>query len=220
MSNSAKFLPFITEKSSEISIFKAIIQRTKGSTKSAIADFYSIILTLGINETRNKIDSFSTALTSSGKIKELLSQHPQYHLHKNVQLFWTYVPYMEKFQNKQAEPFTPEEYEILFSVLAMVKPESLTGSGFVLEKEKYEVYERFSKESFNIDVCNIDGIKISKKDSDRVGFTCLEEFKAYIAANMNTEKELSILPIKVGDNAKCNIATYEKHHCRSPYKQD
>lgn len=220
MSNSVKFLPFITEKSSEISIFKAIIQRTKGLSKSAIADLYSIILTLGIKETRNKIDSFSKDLTSSDKIKELISQHPQYHLHKNVQLFWTYVSYMEKFQNKQDKPFAQEEHEILFSVLAIVKPKSLISSGFVLEKEKYELYERFSKESFNIDICNIDGIKIAENDSDRVGFTCWEEFKAYIASNINTEKELSILPIKVGDDAKYNAAIYEKHHCRSPYKQD
>ena len=119
---STVFLPFIKESSSELAVFKAIVQRTKGSTLSTISDLYAIILTLGITEARKKVDSYPAEFTTSAKIKELINEHPQYHIVKNEQTFWACaVVHEEQNTNSDYLQYTPVEREIFFTVVAILK---------------------------------------------------------------------------------------------------
>ena len=216
---SVKFLPFITEKSSEPAIFKAIVQRTKGYSSGTVADLYAIVLNLGIKEARKKVESFPEELTTTEKIKELISQHPQHHVKKSEQLFWSCVMHHED-SNKDSDydNYSLEEKELMFSTIAICKPENLAGAGFKLGNDLYKVY---ANTEFDINTRNIKGIKIAEDKSERIGFTSWEELKAYVAFNANRETKLTVLPVFMQESRKAiTESDYEKNHCTSPYKRN
>lgn len=211
------FLPFVTETSSEEAIFKAIVQRTKGSNTITIANLFSIVLNLGITKARSKLSSYSDDLSTSAKIKELISDNPDFHVPKNIAVFWSYVMRFESSNEESHPVFNTEELEIFFTVLATQKPEAFFDAGFNVEHSKYVKY---SDGSFNSGIGSIKGVIITNEDSIRVGFTCWEEFKAYLANRENSEILIRVLPVFIDRDIKeVNQSTYENQHCANPYNR-
>lgn len=213
----SKFLPFITKTSSEEAIFKAILQRTKGSTPSAVINLLSVVLVKGLEYVRGKIDSLDDNLTTSVKVKEVIAQETEHHIPLSEREFWSYVGMcaMPKLSN-----FTPYEQKILFIVLATCKPESLSNNGFNISKNVYEKCKELSKETFDSGITNIPGIVITEEASERTGFTCWEEFKAFLAVNYYNEDEhiKALFPVFINTDADTvSDTTYAENHCVSPY---
>ena len=217
MSTSTVFLPFITAKSSEEAIFKSIVQRTKGSSSSTIANLFAIVLSIGIDKIRKKLDSYPTNLTTSAKIKELVSDHTEVHIQKSETTFWTYVMRMEQKSGEAHPIFNKEELRTFFSVLASRKPKALSAAGFGAVDHKK--YLKYSENSFDIGCSSIKNLKITEKDSERVGFTCWEEFKTYIAFSLSDDSVTSILPVFISNqDRELTAQDYENSHCSSPYR--
>lgn len=210
------FLPFIKTTSSEEAIFKAIIQRTKGSNVNTVANLFSILLNLGITKARKKIDSYPDNLTMSAKIKELISDNTDVHVQKSETLFWSCAMDFERTSKEPHPLFSTAELEIFFSVLATCRPKSLPDAGFNIDHAKYAA---FSKQSFDFSVAGIVGVSITEKDSERIGFSCWEEFKAYLACIGGSDSNIKIMPVYIqADKRNISQAEYENRHCVTPYK--
>lgn len=212
------FLPYIKDSSSEEAVFKALIKRAKGSNANTIANLFSIVLNLGIEKTRTKLDSYSSNLTTSAKIKELISDNTDLHVQKSEMLFWACVMDFERTTDEPHPSFDKDELEIFFSVLVTCKPESLADAGFHVDHAKYL---DCSKQSFDVPVAHIKGVSITEKDAQRTGFSCWEEFKAYLAHISSTETNVKIMPVFIqADIRNISQAEYENRHCISPYNRN
>ena len=211
----SSFLPFIKETSSEDAIFKAILKRAKGSSFSAISNLLSVVLSAGIESIRAKIDNLDDNLTTSAKVSEVVAQESIHHIPQSSREYWNYV---SKYFKPKTTDFTDAENEIFFTVLAAKKPESLEKNGFIVEPELLKKLTKYSDESADLGIRSISGIEISSEDSQRIGFTCWVEFKAFLAMKSTTNTVIKIIPTYIKTSA--SVVTdhiYSENHCVSPY---
>lgn len=210
-------LPFITEKSSDAAIFKAIVQRTKGSSVMAITNLFSVIQHMGIKGARVKVDSYHSDLTTKDKLAELVAEHPAFHIPKSEGLFWSCVMRNEQVLNpvEHYPQYSTEERAILFSVLAVVSATKLEKTEFALSFDKHKKYSEYQKESFDVNLRDLKFVKITEKESKRLGFSSIEEIKAFVAFNEIEERVINVFPVQVGTSF--SVAEYTKKHCDSPY---
>jgi hypothetical protein len=215
---STVFLPFITETSSEEAIFKSILQRTKGSNTASIANLFSIVLAIGIKKVREKLDDYPSNLSTTAKIRELVANHHGMHVQKVNIDFWLSVMRFERTSNTPHPVFSEKDLEIFFSVLAENKPESLEAAGFNIGHEKYL---KFKDSAFDTHAKTFENIKITEKDSQRVGFTSWEEFKAFIAHKSDSPDEIiRVLPVYIDKHlSEVERLDYADKSCVSPYKE-
>tara|TARA_R110000744_G_scaffold170264_2_gene288398 strand:- start:5722 stop:6372 length:651 start_codon:yes stop_codon:yes gene_type:complete len=215
----SKFLPFINENSTEHAVFKAVLQRSKGSSLTALTDLFSVLLGLGIEEARKRIDALPKELTVTNKIKELVANHPQYHIKKSVQLFWSYITDFERRNVGEGfKDYSKTEIEVFVSVLAIRKLERLQELGFQVFTESLESYKKYSQEDFNPDVADINGLLITESSSQLLGFVCLEELKAFIATKENTDSVYNFMPVFIDvKREELTEDAYYRNHCVSPY---
>jgi hypothetical protein len=220
---SSKFLPFIKNTSSDTAVFKAVIQRSKGTSYANIATLFAIIIDLGIDKVREKLEKFPEMMTITECLNELISQHTPYVIPKKELSFWAYImKHYENHNGPQSTPYTREEREVLFAVLAYFKPDSLPLAGFDTDKaplKKLASFKEFSYDNFNEDVVQISSV-LFKTDAPRIGFTCFEELKAFIAVRESDKPNTTIMPIlmKLDSNGKLSKAAYAQHHCKTPYE--
>ena len=207
------FLPFITEKSSDLSVFKAIVQRTKGLSVSNAATLFSLILNKGITEVRVKLDKYPEELTASQKISELLSQHSEYAIPKSSELFWYFVLKNEEKDKNSSTAITFLERSAMFAVLAFNRTEKLKDAGFDVD---ISFYIDASEESFDANTSELP-VLFSSSCEKRIGFTCWEEFKAYVMYRSDKTK-ITIMPVFIPIPAEdITKLDYENSHCSSPY---
>jgi len=211
----SNFLPFIKKTSSEEAIFKAILQRTKGSTSSALTNLFSVVLAVGVENLRTKIDSLDDNLTTSAKVAEIIAQETQHHVPQSEREFWSHVA---KYVMPKNSNFSTQEMKTFFTVIAVHKPENLQKNGFGISSSLQRKLTEFSKESYEPSITGVPGIEISEDSSERIGFTCWEEFKAFLAIKSSDETTIKVSPAYIKTNA--DIVTdhiYSENHCVSPY---
>ncbi len=214
MSN-ATFLPFIKNTSSAEAVFKAILKRTKGSSNSALSNLLSVVLMLGVEEVRAKIDRMDDNLTTSAKVADLVAQEIQHHIPQAEREFWEFA---SKHMNLKVKGLDSAELEIFFTVLATHKPQELETSGCGIAPYTYERLVSHAKEDYNTDIDEVPGVKICEDHGVRVGFTCWEEFKAYLAIKASDENITEVCPVYIKTAADPVTAhIYSENHCSSPY---
>jgi hypothetical protein len=210
---SYNFLPFITEKSSESSIFKAIIKRGKGLTSSQLSNLYALVLIKGINEIRKTLNNESDEFTATERITNLLAQYTEYLIPKSVETYWYFVLKNIDTTGSNAYDMTFVDRAAMFTTIAIHRPEKLLSAGFKIDADKFKYA---SETAFNILVADTE-LVFSTNDSTRIGFTCWEEFKAYTVYHFSAPK-YKILPVFIDKNiSKVNTLDYEDKHCSSPY---
>ena len=210
------FLPFIKETSSEDVVFKAILKRTKGSATSALTNLFSVVLGAGIENVRTKIDSLDDNLATSAKVAEVVAQETEYHIPQSERSFWSYVA--KYYMPKTPRNLTNTELEIFFTVIAVHRPENLAVNGFVIESNLLEKLVEFSKETCEPGIADVPGVAITEKSEFRTGFTCWEEFKAFLAMISNDEVETEVSPVYIKTASDVVTAhIYSENHCISPY---
>jgi len=208
---SSKFLPFVTPESTEESVFKAIIQRTKDVHHEKILALFSIVISLGIELVRKKFNSLPEKFTATEKIFELITQNPQYSLPKSELLFWKYVVSLEHHTAKNK---SEELNEIMLVALILFKPLAAEKHISKINVEKYKVY---SSEEYNPELYKINNFSFSS-EYERIGFTCLEELKAYLAFNEESKVPFCFCPVKINSEKMLpEKLDYETNHCISPY---
>lgn len=212
-------LPYINENSSETAIFEAILRRAKGATISSISNLFTVILRMGINSARAKVDGYKDALTTKDKLVKLVSEYPQYHLPKNEVLFWSFfMRNMESVSGiKHHEDYERAECEVLFSVLAITNPVALEDAGFDISKEVLFSCLEYSKEDFNIKTRDMKSVQITQKDSEILGFSGFEEFKAFVCFRECYNLPTKVFPVEVKIPFK--ESAYTAKYCSSPYKE-
>ena len=208
------FLPFITKTSSEETIFKAILQRTKGSTNSAISNLFSVVLMDGIENVRSKMDDMQGSMTTSAKIKDVVSQSTEHHIPQSERTFWSYVLLNLP---RDTSNFSINDQKIMFAVLAVYKPEQLSYNGYVLSPELLKKCKEYSGELLDIGINAVPGIKITEKAEERVGFTSWEEFKAFLAVNYYNEDTKNLSPAFIDSDEEVPSQIYSENHSTSPY---
>lgn len=209
------FLPFVTSTSSEKAILNAILKRTKGSSYNAIADLFAILMHLGIDQARQKIDNYPANLTTSAKLQEFTSDHREFHTSKSAFSYWSYVLNMGDVKTPEDTGFSKAEFEVYFCTLASKFPSKLESAGIVIDIEKYK---KFEQKDFDMSSAAIKSV-VFTNSGKRIGFTSWNEFKAYIASRQNDDAEvLEVMPVHVKkDISEVTPADYENLHCVSPY---
>jgi hypothetical protein len=213
------FLPFITKNSPEEVVFKAILQRTKGSTETAVFNLFTTVIIAGIDKVRADMNNLgSEFLTTSEKVAQVVSQVSAYHVSKNERKFWAFA---KKYVKTKTKSITEEQQQLFFTVLAVHKPESLKSNGYEIKESLYKKLLEVSKEEYDLNISDIENVIISNNDLFRVGFTCWEEFKAYIATKSDKEITTEVYPvyIKSSKSTQPTSITYSENHCAPPYKE-
>lgn len=193
----SKFLPFITDKATPLSIFKALVQRSKGLSNQELYILFSAILCIGINKIKEKVKTFPENYSTNHIIKTLLTKNQQFAPSRNTLRFWEYVIKNFGFDNiKTNADYTNAEIVVLFSSLAKHKEEFLKELGFDL---KMEFFKNFSEEGYKTQIKNLNVDFTNKKN--KVSFVNLEEFIAYVAYQLTTSSDtVSFYPVAVKYN--------------------
>lgn len=213
----SSFLPFIKSSSSEDAIFKAIIQRTKGSPNSALINLFSVVLVIGVEEIRTRIEKMDKNLPTSVKVSEIVAQGTEHHIPNSERKFWEYVS--KHYKPNRPSNFTTEELAVFLTVLAVHKPESLQSSEFDIGTEKLKKLLEYSKETCKPGIDDVPGVTITEDSIFRTGFTCWEEFKAYLATKFDTEGNTDVCPVYIKtDSRVVTDHIYSENHCESPYR--
>ena len=210
MSN--KFLPFISESSSVDSILKALLQRTKGIPAKKVGVLFSAILILGINKVKEKANSIPSSMSHSQMFETLTDAYMQYEIPQTVFNYWKYILKNFGAENLSCSSnFTKEEVIFLFCATAVNKPNNLKDLGF-------NIYKPFLSNAYvsdlNVPVTDLKKTAF-KNEAAKIGFTCREEFLAYIAFHEVANKgKISLFPV-ILDKDK----NYSKN-AKSPYTEE
>lgn len=215
----SNFLTFIKESSSEEAIFKAILQRSKGSKSSSVINIFSVVLSVGIEAVRDEIEKLDKNISTSEKIKQVVAQLSLHHIPNSKRIFWSHIA--EYVMPKQSN-FTKEEQKMMFVALVVCRPESVGDNNFEISTATLETYKDFSEESFDAGIVSVPGVVITEEESDRVGFTSWEEFKAFLAVSSNGSNESikSVFPTFLGvASSDLSPQVYAENRCESPYRR-
>ncbi len=215
MASNPTFLPFIKESSSEEAIFKALLQRTKGSTTKALTNLFSVVLSVGIESVRTKMDSLGHHIPNSNKLSQVVAQETKYHIPQSERTYWSYVA---KHVLPEVSNFSKDDLTVFFTVLAVVRPETLAINNIIISTTRYEKLKEFSKEEFDPGIASVKNVDITEDSNFRVGFTCWEEFKAFLAMKTDNKTDTKVLPAYIKTDASTITAhIYAENHCASPY---
>jgi hypothetical protein len=216
MSN--KFLPFVTEKSSVDSIFKALIQRSKGLSDKKLSLVYSAILILGIDKIKNKVSTFPESLSSQKIIDEIANSYPEYEIPNYEVYFWQYILKFYGIERiKGFENYTFPELNVMFSCIISHSSNRLKEINF---NEDCEPFRKWSKEDFNPEIESLKSIHFSS-DYKKMGFFSLTEFKAFLSIKCNSETLLlKIYPVVLDLVNSKNSCPYFYNNCLSPYEEN
>jgi hypothetical protein len=210
-----KFLPFVTNKSSADSIFKALILRSKGLSSRDMLIVYSAILVLGIDKIKVKVSKLPEELSSAKILDELVRSYPQFEIAESELNFWNYVlNFFGKENLKSSENYTDTEITIMFSSLAVHCPQKLKEINYPFYKD---VLTDWSKSDFNIETDNLEQVNFSS-DYVKVGFNSFTEFKAYLILKIVSDSSpLNILPVFLNSTSDDK---YKTNYCFSPYEEE
>lgn len=193
MSN--KFLPFITDNSGPETIFKALIQRSKGVSTKDLGVIYSALLVLGVSKVKNYASSLPSNLPAAELFSNLVTKYINLEIPIAQLNFWNEVlAFYGHSKIKSSDIFTNDEIAVMVTVLAKYKPELLPNVDFHWTNE---TLSQMANEDFD---CTTDFIQHLKFENDgtRVGFYNFVEFKAYVAASaFAISKPFSIRPVWV-----------------------
>lgn len=211
----AKFLPFINESSSISFLFKGIIQRSKGSSYKTIANLLSVIISLGIETTRTILDGYSKDLTTSEQLDRLMKEYPQHHIEKEALDYWGCVLEHYLKNKKQKHPiFEPVNLKIFFTVLVCKAPDKLVEEGFTFD---IKPFLKFANSDFDLTTNELERVYFDNTGK-KLGFSCWQEFKAFIAFYENSDEHIIVMPVKIdAEPLIITPADYKTNKCESPY---
>jgi hypothetical protein len=192
-SSASKFLPFITEKSSPLTIFKALVQRSKGLSNQDLCILFSAILCVGINAIKEKVKKSPHTNQSTKQIfSSLVAHYPQFKPSIYSLRFWELILKNHGLENiKTNTEYTREELTILFSCLAEHKKDYLPEIGFDIDMEYLNL---FSKEDYIHKLSETPDLCIDNQEN-KIEFNNIEDFKAYIAYKLAKREDISFYPV-------------------------
>lgn len=214
---SYKLLPFINENSSDIVIFKTILKRSKDLASTQIMYLYSCLLHKGIDATRKAFSTYPKNTALSLIIDTEIAQNNTYVVPKTVELYWFFVLKHYEKDDKSPDGMAVLDKSLMLTSLILFKQESLKASGFTFDVNRYI---EMSNQNYDIPTEEIKGLTFKSTNATAVGFTCWEEFKAYVAHLLGTVSA-AITPVYIGKHTSgmTEEEKYKFHLCNSPYMQ-
>ncbi len=183
-----KFLPFVTDKSSPESIFKALVQRSKGVSNKQLSAIYCALLGAGV-ETVKEYASQLPPHYSSNEVFEALSNHYIDYCAPADQInFLSFILNfygIEKLENYNK--YSKKEYAVMFSGIFSYRPEMIKDTGFA-----YDLGDEINKFlSFETapEIENLEHTSFNRNEGVRVGFCHRTEFLAFVAYIENISKQ-------------------------------
>lgn len=209
---SSSFLPFVVDDAKAITIFRSLVQRSKGVPLTKLSVIFSTILSVGLKSVRKSLDEMDSNLTSSAKMALLISKNQDKALTLLQLEYWGYISeYLVDSDSIKKLKLTDSEFKAFFSVLAVKRPEQLKEIEVVLDPSELQI--------FTGDLRDLKFLKFSEKAEKVVGFTKLAELSAYTAIIESRKVETVIKPILLNVNTQSDRANaYIDRNCESPYK--
>lgn len=201
-SSASKFLPFITEKSSPLTIFKALVQRSKGLSNQDLCILFSAILCVGINSIKEKVKKTPHTNQSTKQIfSSLVAHYPQFKPSIYTLRFWELILKNHGLKNiKTNVEYSKEELTILFTCLAEHKKDYLPEIGFSADTQYLDL---FSKEDYIHKLSETPDLCFDNEEN-KIEFSSIEDFKAYIAYKLAKKEDISFYPVVKKQSATSN----------------
>ena len=214
---SSKFLPFITESSNLNSVFKALVQRSKGVSSRDLGIIYTALLKFGIDKIKTFVDTLPSNLSANDVFSNIITNYKQHEIPINEMNYWGCVLLnygLTNVANKNG--YSSKELSVYFAVIASVKPQSLININFIWD---VELLTKFSPGSYDCMISEMPHIKFSP-DAKKIGFITACELKAFIASWLSEGNEgmLEFMPVLIdipfGD---VTDEDYKNRNCQRPY---
>lgn len=214
---SHKFLPFITEASSPESIFKALVQRSKGFNLKSLSAIYSAILSVGIKKVKDYIKTLPVEMSSNDVMNSIAANYVKFATPVEKIDFWKYIIRLYGENNlKTSTYYSLDELSIMVSSIATYSPDLINTINFSWDTK---LIIDFSSTDFDRKISYFNPITFDTEGT-RIGFVDFLEFKAYMfyLLYVYTPSETKIFPVHVEVKNETDIAlTYKKLNCLSPY---
>ena len=216
MSN--KFLPFITEKSGLGTIFKALVQRSKGLSSRDLGIMYTAVVKFGIDKVKAFIATLPEDLPANEIFKNVINQYRPYEISVHEMNYWCCVLLNYGLKNiANKENYKMSELSVMFAVIAAIKPNKLVEINF---EWNTDVLIELAAENYDCTVREMPHIKFAAKGK-RIGFISSTEFKAFIASWLAEGNEgiLEIMPVFIDKSAlQVKSHHYSDKNCDGPYE--
>jgi hypothetical protein len=211
-----KFLPFITNQTGPESIFKALVQRSKGLSGKQLFIIYSAILVKGISEVQDYLKTLDANLTSNALYESVALKYQQLVIPVEQISYWGFILLnndISKIKNFDAYSFN--EISVMFSAMVTYCPEKLEEINFNCNPNLLVLK---SDEKGTL-VSSLKNTVFAAK-SKRIGFTSEIEFNAYLAYREYSykEKDSEIFPVFINlPFESLSSGNYSNVYCVSPY---
>jgi hypothetical protein len=206
----SKFLPFITDKSSPSTVFKALVQRTKGLSNESLCILFSAVLCVGIKAVKEKVKSFASDTSTTKTFNLIIASYPQFKPTKNELKFWEYVLRNHGISKiKTDAAYNKEETTVFFTCIAKYKQDYLEEINFDLDLKFFNLFSN-DNAKYHFKELSID---FTSKEN-KIAFLDLQELKAYIAYQITINNlPISFYPVAIKDKSK-------KSYFKRPYEEN
>ncbi|WAK44673.1 hypothetical protein vBAmePPT11V19_00047 [Alteromonas phage vB_AmeP_PT11-V19] len=193
---SVKFLPFITDTSSPLAVFKSLVQRSKGLSNKEITAIYNAVLTLGVEEVKERVSKF-TPETPPNEVYHKLADH-----YADMAVSTNKIAFTENLINfctdkrlKDTSSYSLQEYACMLSTLIFNHQGKVKTLGLEdLDFERISVVEYLDR-PVDYAVSSLLYCRFTKEGT-RTGFYSRAEFYAFVFfQEFVVEQPVSILPV-------------------------
>lgn len=205
------FLPFVADDAKPITIFRALVQRSKGVPLGKLSTIFSVILHSGLDSVRKELEAMDSNLSSARKMEQLINNNQDKVVPNLMLKHWGFVSKHLISQGQIDElKLTEEEFKIFFGTTAAVSPEILRDMEIYVDIGKLGVTSN--------DLRDLKFTQFDDKAELSLGFTDYQEFLAYVAVNESRETKKTIKPVYIEvENEDDYDNAYLRKKCQSPY---
>lgn len=207
----SSFLPFVADNAKPITVFRALVQRSKGVPLSKLSTIFSVVLHSGLDSVRKELEAMGSKLSSTRKMEQLINNNQDKAVPLQQLEHWGFVSKYFVNQDKFDElKLTEEEFKAFFGTVAVVSPETLTDMEIFVEVGKLA--------GTSSDIRDLKFTQFDDKAELSLGFTNYQEFLTYVTVNEYREAKITIKPVHIEvENEDDYANAYLRKKCQSPY---
>jgi len=216
----SKFLPFVTDTSSPLAIFKALLQRSKGLKSVQVASIYTAVLRHGIEEVRKVAERVSQSESANSVFKAVAVHFSTQAPDKSLIDFVGYTTFFNRNVPKDLQDFYIKDYALLVTCLMK---EEMSHTWNELEIPFDMTVLRESYENMEGEISG--PFKISK-EGERVGFHSIEQLAAFLTKLSNKKSgDVPVVfnPVRIAAEKELikgyelHSSVYESNNCITPF---
>lgn len=184
----SKFLPFINSSSGPKAVFKAILKRSKGSSTKAVADLFTVLVHIGMDEATILLDAMPNSMTMTEKIKKLVNDNVDITIGAENLDYWTsIIEILITLKVVKTPPF--HLYSTMLAVLVIKTPDEVEEVSPGLVIDDYKTIEEVN------DLPNLTSVSFDINAENRVGFSGLNQLQAFVSVLESKKEDICISPV-------------------------